>query len=222
MKTSAETFLLLTSDAALQQAMARALANDAVLQLVASFADLVEQARKPGVRGAVIDGRIVDGRIDAKLERLRNQAPLLQLLFVADELTPGLLNDLQPLRVEIVARPLPASAIAVFVERTLTAGRVPTASVTAYIDQLASAHRLSGKEVSLFGVVLENETPEQACQRLGLDAAVFTRTMRRLLKKCHMRSQDRLAKNVMRDALLSTSALTASLIEPLSNNAAAF
>jgi len=222
MKTPAETFLLLSADTALEKALLRALSDEATLVVVDSFADIVEHSLKPNVRGAVIDGRSLAGRLDTKLERLRDQSPLLQVLFVADELSPNLLNDLQPLRVDIVARPLPAQALTIYVERTLSAGRVPTASVTAYIDQLASVHRLSGKEVSLFGVVLENETPEQACQRLGLDEAVFSRTMRRLLKKCHMRSQDRLAKNVMRDALLSTRALTAGLIEPLASNALPF
>lgn len=222
MKTAAETFLLLSADMALEKALLRALSDEATLLVVDTFADIVELSLKPNVRGAVIDGRLLAGRVDTKLERLRDQSPLLQVLFVADELSPNLLNDLQPLRVDIVARPLPAQALTMYVERTLSAGRVPTANVTAYIDQLASAHRLSGKEVSLFGVVLENETPEQACARLGLDQAVFSRTMRRLLKKCHMRSQDRLAKNVMRDALLSTRALTIGLIEPLSSSAVPF
>jgi len=222
MKTLTETFLLLSHDTTLEQALLKALSNEATLLVVHSFGHMLELALNPNVRGAVIDGRELAGRIDTKLERLRDQSPLLQLLFVADELSPNLLNDLQPLRVDIVACPLPAQALSMYVERTLSAGRVPTANVTAYIDQLATAHRLSGKEVSLFGVVLDNETPEHACQRLGLDQAVFSRTMRRLLKKCHMRSQDRLAKNVMRDALLSTRALTAGLIEPLTGRALPF
>lgn len=222
MKTPSDTFLLLSADHTLEMALLRVLGDDATLVLAETFADVVELAQKPNVRGVVIDGRSLAGRIDTKLERLRDQAPLLQVLFLAAELTANLLNDLQPLRVDIVAQPLPPQALTLFVERTLSAGRVPTASVAAYIDQLASTHRLSGKEVSLFGVVLENETREQACERLGLDAVVYSRTMRRLLKKCHMRSQDRLAKNVMRDALLSTRALTACLVEPLRSSALAF
>lgn len=222
MKTRAETFLLLSADSALERALLCALPDDATLLVADSLTDLVELSLKPNVHGAVIDGRLLVGRLDTKLERLRDKSPLLQVLFVADELSPNLINDLQPLRVDIVARPLPAKALALFVERTLSAGRLPTASVTACIDQLAFAHRLSGKEVSLFGVVLDNETPEQACQRLGLDQAVFSRTMRRLLKKCHMRSQDRLAKYVMRDALLSTRPSTASLVEPLTTSALGF
>src|SRR3954454_21976155 len=118
MKTPAETFLLLSADIALEKALLRALSDEATLLVVDSFADIVEQSLEPNVRGAVIDGRSLAGRLDTKLEPLRDQSPLLQLLFVADELSPNLLNDLQPLRVDIVARPLPAQALSMYVERT--------------------------------------------------------------------------------------------------------
>jgi hypothetical protein len=219
MKNTSDLFVVLSADGALSESLSAALPSEASFVVASSYASLLELAKKPGVIGMVVDARSITGRVESKVERLRNDAPLAHILFVADELTANVLNELQPLRVDIVARPLPAEAIAVFVERALTAGRLPNASVNAYIDQLASAHRLNGKEVSLFSVVLDNETPEQACARLGLDEAVYVRTMRRLLKKCHMRSADRLAKNVMRDALLSTRALTASLVEPFTAHA---
>lgn len=215
MKSTSDVFVVLSADGALSESLSAALPSEASFVMASSYANLLELAKKPSVIGMVVDSRSITGRVESKLERLRNDAPLAQILFVADELSANLLNELQPLRIDIVARPLPVEAISVFVDRALTAGRLPNASVNAYIDHLASAHRLSGKEVSLFSVVLDNETPEQACARLGLDEAVYSRTMRRLLKKCHMRSADRLAKNVMRDALLSTRALTASLVEPL-------
>ena len=51
-------------------------------------------------------------------------------------------------------------------------------------EQLLPGHfRLADVDgAKLVGVVLENETPEQACERLGLDEVVYSRTMRRLLK----------------------------------------
>jgi DNA-binding NarL/FixJ family response regulator len=215
MKQSTSRFLILSQDKQLIRAFASALPKDATLQAVDGFQDLFPLLRASDTQGVVIDGQGTGSNTPLEIARVRHEVPLAQLLFVAVDLRAQLLNDLQPLRVDILARPFPLSAFSTFIKRALTAGRVPTASVNAYIDQLASAHKLSGREVSLFSVVLENETVEAACARLGLNDEVFTRTMRRLLKKCHMRSRDRLAKSVMRDALLSTSALTAPLVEPL-------
>ena len=222
MKTANDLFVLLSHDAALAGSLAAAVGDDATLLIANSYAELVELAQQPNVRGLVIDAPALAGPAAQRLERLRVEAPLARLLFVVAELPALLLNELQPLRVDIVARPLPAPALEMFVERSLKAGRLKNKSVAAYIDQLASAHRLNGKEISLFGVVLENETAEQACERLGLDEAVFSRTMRRLLRKCHMRSADRLAKSVLRDALLSTTPLTACMVEPFASSSASF
>ncbi len=219
MKHAPALFVILSSDRALISGFSRCLPDYATLTVVETFQQVLEQSMFPHLRGVVIDGRLLEPPAAAKLDRLRNQVPLAQILYVAADLPAALFNELQPLRIEIVARPLPAGALSLFVERTLAAGRLPSKSVDAYIDHLASAHRLNGKEISLFSVVLENETAEQACARLGLDEAVFSRTMRRLLKKCHMRSKERLAKSVMRDALLSTRTATASLVEPLSKAA---
>lgn len=222
MKSPSDLFVLLSEDAGLAGALSAAIGEEATLRVARSYAELVELAQRPQVRGLVVDAIALPGPTAQRLERLRGEAPLARVLFVVTELPALLLNELQPLRVDIVARPLPAQALALFVERSLKAGRLKTESVAAYIDQLASAHRLNGKEISLFPVVLEDETPEQACLRLGLDEVVFTRTMRRLLRKCHMRNADRLAKSVLRDALLSTTPQTACLVEPFARQAAGF
>jgi hypothetical protein len=214
MKNTADRFVVLSADKALIKALDAALPADASLHVVDTLAALPASLRASDTRGVVLDGQLMGGQTSLVMERVRTLVPLAQLLFVATDLRAQVLNELQPLRVDIVARPLPPQALPVFVERALRAGRLPSASVSAYIDHLASAHRLNHKEVSLFSVVLENETAEQACARLGFDETVFLRTMRRLLKKCHMRSADRLAKSVMRDALLSTNSLTASMVEP--------
>lgn len=203
MKASMASFAVLTREQALLDALTTTLVAPSVIT-VDDYANLLDLVRKPTVVGMVLDARALSGNIESKLARLRNDAPLLKILFVADELSAKLLNELQPLHVEIVARPLPPEGLALFVERTLAAGRLPSARVDACISQLASTYRLNGKEVSLFSVVLDNETAEAARARLGLDEVVYARTMRRLLKKCHMRNADRLAKNVLRDALLST------------------
>jgi hypothetical protein len=222
MKSQSDLFVLLSDDAGLAGALSAAVGGAATLRLAGSYAELLELAQRANVRGLVVDALALSGPTAQRLERLRVEAPLARVLLVISELPALLLNELQPLRVDIVARPLPAQALMMFVERSLKAGRLKTESVAAYIDQLASAHRLNGKEVSLFPVVLDNETPEQACERLGLDEAVFSRTMRRLLRKCHMRSADRLAKSVLRDALLSTTPHTAGLVEPFAGQAAGF
>jgi hypothetical protein len=71
-------------------------------------------------------------------------------------------------------------------------------------------------------LVLEEETAEAACLRLGVDDATLQRSLRRLVKKCRVRNTDRLAKNIMRDALLFSRELTAELIEPMAARAASF
>lgn len=214
MKNTTDRFVVLSSDKALIKALRSALPDDATLQVADSLTALPGCLRASDTRGVVVDGQVVGAQTALTFERIRNLVPLAQLLFIAVDLRAQVLNELQPLRVDVIARPLPPQAFSMFAERALTAGRLPSASVDAYIDHLASAHRLSRKEVSLFSVVLENETAEAARNRLGLDEVVYLRTMRRLLKKCHMRSADRLAKSVMRDALLSTNVLTASMVEP--------
>ena len=215
MKSTQDRFVVLSHDHVLIRALSSALPPEASLAVADSFEAMMPLLRSSDTQGVVIDGQVASKTVALDIGRVRNQVPLAQILFVAVDLRAQLLNDLQPLRVDIVARPFPVQAFVTFVERALTSGRLPTASVNAYIDRLASTHGLNGNEVSLFSVVLENETQEQACARLGLDDEVFSRTMRRLLKKCHMRSADRLAKSVMRDALLSASSLTAPLVEPL-------
>jgi hypothetical protein len=54
-----------------------------------------------------------------------------------------------------------------------------------------------------------------------VDEVTLQRSLRRLVKKCKVRNTDRLAKNLMRDALLFSRKSTAEFIEPLSARAAA-
>ena len=70
-------------------------------------------------------------------------------------------------------------------------------------DPAAPFYAPTGNEVALFPLLLERETPEALCARLNIDEAALSRGLRRLVKKCRVRNTDRLAKNLMRDALLS-------------------
>ncbi len=74
---------------------------------------------------------------------------------------------------------------------------------------LAGEHKLSGNDIALFPLVLDRETPEALCARLNIDQETLSRGLRRLVKKCRVRNTDRLAKNVMRDALLFAPAAVA-------------
>lgn len=202
MKTASNTFLVVSLDEALVAAVQRAVGASGQVELVAGLLEAVPMVSRPGVAGVVVDSAALRGQPLQQLARLRAANPLISILFVVSDLRGSLLNDLQPLRVELLARPLPEGAIARFVARTRVAGRLSDVQVGAFIEQLASTHKLSGSDVALFSVVLDRETPEAVCARLNIDQAALSRGLRRLVKKCRVRNTDRLAKNVMRDALL--------------------
>ncbi len=202
MKIAPDAFVLVSEDAQLIATVRAAVGAQGTLHTVANVAAALELARGASTVGVIVDGQIVRGQPAQELARLRAQGPLVRLLFIATELAPTLLNDLQPLRVELLARPLPAQAFERFVGRTRAAGRLSDVHVGAWIEHLASAHKLNGTDVALFPVVLDRETPDQLCARLNMDRAALSRGLRRLVKKCRVRNTDRLAKNLMRDALL--------------------
>jgi hypothetical protein len=144
------------------------------------------------------------------------------VLFVAGRLEASLVNLLQPLRVQLAARPLPPTLFAQYVERALSGGRVTQRDLSEWIEHLAVERRLSAGDRALIPVVLGNESVEQACDRLGLDRAAIERGLRRMVKKCRVRNADRLARNLLRDALLFSRQETSEWIEPTSSWAASF
>ncbi len=203
MTIAQETFVVASQDPQLIALVRAAVGIHGTVHAVADVAALVALAGVPSMlSGVIVDAQVVRGQPAQELARLRAQGPLVGLLFVATELPASLLNDLQPLRVELLARPLPAQAIDRFVSRTRAAGRLSDVHVGAWIEHLANAHKLNGTDVALFPVVLDRETPEAVCARLNMDRAALSRGLRRLVKKCRVRNTDRLAKNLMRDALL--------------------
>ena len=202
MKTASNVFVVLSEDELLIDAVRAAAGSTAVVKATCDVSEAVSLSRRPSIAGIIVDAAAAGAQPAQQLARLRAASPLVSLLFVASELRASLLNDIQPLRVELVARPLPPQAVELFVQRTLSAGRLSEVHVGAWIDHLASAHKLSGSDVALFSVVLDRETPEALCARLNIDQAALSRGLRRLVKKCRVRNTDRLAKNLMRDALL--------------------
>jgi hypothetical protein len=201
--TSAEhTFVVVTEDAALEAAVRTAVGELARVYGAKDLASALALVRRPGTLGAIVDGNATAVKPVQQLARLRAAAPLVSILFVAGELRSSLLNDIQPLRVELVARPLPTQAIERFIRRSSSAGRLSDVHVGAWIEHLANAHKLNGTDLALFPLVLDRETPEALCLRLNIDRAALSRGLRRLVKKCRVRNTDRLAKNLMRDALL--------------------
>jgi hypothetical protein len=205
MNNASKAFLIVSEDAALIAAVQSAVSDGAVVQVVESLTDARALMQHGAPVGMVIDAAVLRGLPVPQLATVRAISPLVNILFVANEVRGALLNDIQPLRVELLARPLPASAIKHFVRRTLSAGRLSDLQVGAWIERLASEHKLSGNDVALFPLVLDRETPEALCARLNIDQEALSRGLRRLVKKCRVRNTDRLAKNLMRDALLFAS-----------------
>jgi DNA-binding NarL/FixJ family response regulator len=217
---SRDLFILVSDDSLLFRALTQLAGDRAEIQVASNLATL--EAERSRVRGVIVDGTLVKTQVVRELTRLRSAYPLANLLFIASVSQMPLLNDLQPLRVEILARPLPQQALSAFLDRTLSAGRLSGRSMRAWIDEMANECRLTRRDVALMPLVLEEETVAVTCARLGVDEATIQRSLRRLVKKCRVRNTDRLAKNIMRDALLFSRELTAELIEPMAARAASF
>lgn len=209
MSLTQNTFVVISEDAELIETVRSSVGADALVQVARDLAEALPLVVTPPAVAVVVDGSVLRGSVVTQLSRLRASGPLVSILFIASELRAGLLNDIQPLRVELLARPLPMDAVVRFVRRSLSAGRLSDLQMQIWIERLASEHKLSGNDLALFPLVLDRETPEALCARLNIDQEALSRGLRRLVKKCRVRNTDRLAKNVMRDALLFSSLSTA-------------
>jgi hypothetical protein len=216
-----DLFLLVSDDALLVRTLTQLTQARAELIDGAGAAEVAREDRAR-VRALFVDGTLFSQNVVRELTRLRNSFPLAHMMFIATPAQTHLLNEFQPLRVDVFARPLPQSAVAPFIDRALSAGRLSDRSMRAWIEEMAGECRLTRRDVALMPLVLEVETPDATCARLGLDAATLQRSLRRLVKKCRVRNTDRLAKNMMRDALLFSREVTADLIEPMAARAASF
>jgi FixJ family two-component response regulator len=216
-----DLFILVSDDALLSRTLTQLTSERAEMVVTSNVVQALTVDRRR-VRGVILDGAQIKLQVVRELTRLRATFPLAHVLFVASAAQMMLLNDVQPLRVELLARPLPAHALAAFVERATSAGRLSERSMQVWIEEMACECRLTRRDVALMPLVLEAETAAATCARLGVDEATLQRSLRRLVKKCRVRNTDRLAKNLMRDALLFSREATADLIEPLSARAASF
>ena len=212
MSMSRPTLLLVSDDALFTRTVlvaAHAHSNVIVATTMAQAQTLVR-----GARAIILDGALLKGQARTSVVKLRTLAPLAPLMFVAPQLDAALINDLQAERVQLTVRPLPANTISLFLERSFSAGVLPRQAVSMWIERFAVENRLTRGDVALLPLVLGDEEPEDVCERLGYDRSQLSRALRRLVKKCRVRNTDRLARNIMRDAYLFRSDLTADLIEP--------
>ncbi len=216
-----DLFLLVSDDALLLRTLHQLTQHCAEL-IHGQSAVALARGDRPRVRAVFVDGSLFQYGVVRELIRLRNHFPLAHVMLIATSAQTLLVNDIQPLRIALFARPLPQSALALFIDRALSAGRLSDRNMRAWIAEMAEECRLTQRDVALLPLVLEEETPEATCARLGLDEAGLQRSLRRLVKKCRVRNTDRLAKNMMRDALLFSRKHTIDLIEPMANRAASF
>jgi hypothetical protein len=211
MSMSRPTLLLVSDDALFTRSVlvaANAHSNVIVATSVQQALTMVRSAR-----AVVLDGALIKTQVRNNVIKLRTLAPLAPLLYVAPQLDAALINELQAERVQLTVRPLPANTISLFLERAFSAGVLPRQAVSMWIQRFAVENRLTRGDVALLPLVLGDEESEDVCERLGYDRAQLTRALRRLVKKCRVRNTDRLARNLMRDAYLFRSDLTAELIE---------
>jgi hypothetical protein len=218
---SRDLFIVVSEDVLLLRTFTQCAHERAAIVVTSNVATALA-ANRQRVRGILVDGMHIQQQVIRELSRLRAAHPLASILFVTSPSHLFMINDLQPLRVELLARPLPAAALSGFVDRALSAGKLSGQNMRAWIEEVAGECRLTRRDLALMPLVLEEETFEATCARLGIDEPTLTRALRRLVKKCRVRNTDRLAKNLMRDALLFSRASTIALIEPLSARAASF
>src|SRR4051794_31510289 len=169
MRSVIDTFVLVSDDALLQRALTQLSEKRAAVIATSNVSDALRLSSGRQVRAIVVDGCLLKATAVRELTRLRSAFPLANVLFVAAPQQTSLLNDVQPLRVEFVARPLPQSALSVFVERTLSSGRLSDRSMRAWIAEVASECRLTRNDVALMPLVLDEETHDETRERLGLD-----------------------------------------------------
>jgi DNA-binding NarL/FixJ family response regulator len=197
-----ETFVWVGAACATAQVLKRVVGKRANVVVVPNIDAALAECAQRDVRGIALDGSELAVRSTAAFDALRRAAPLARIVYVTRELSGDLVNQLQPLRIQVICRPLPDSAIEAFVEQALGSGHVPESMLRASIDQLRVQYQLSGRDVALFPMLLDAESEPQVRERLGIDADALQRSLRRLVRKCHMRNPERLASSVMRDALL--------------------
>lgn len=219
--SNTDLIALVSDDALLARALSQAVDSRAVVVRLAVLEELAVPERR-SLRALVVDGAAFEKGALAELQRLRARHPLARLMFIATPAQIHLLNELQPLRIEVFVRPLPLSVLKDVLGRALSAGRLSDSSLQAWIAELAGECRLNRRDLALMPLVLEMESPVVTRARLGIDQEKLDRALRRLVKKCRIRNTDRLAKNVMRDALLFSQERTLELIEPLSARVASF
>jgi hypothetical protein len=212
MTASLPTLLLVSDDALFTRSVQVAAHGHSEVLVATTMQQALTMVRS--VRAVVLDGAMFPAQVRLNVVKLRTLAPLTPMLFVAPTLAPSLINELQAERVQLAVRPLPANTIPLFLERAFSAGRLPRRAVSAWIERFAEEQRLTRGDVALLPLVLGEEEAEDVCMRLGYDRGQLVRALRRLVKKCRVRNTDRLARNLMRDAYLFRSELTAELIEP--------
>jgi hypothetical protein len=207
--------VLISDDALLARSVAVAAGEHCSVKIVRGLAEAQKLlTEEQGARAVILDGALVKTNVQGEIARFRALAPIASMLFVAGQFTPALVNAVQAERVQLVARPLPPSSLTLFIERAFRAGRMPRRAMNDWVQCFATEHRLTRTDVALLPLVLGDEELESTCERLGMDRPQITRGLRRLVKKCRVRNTDRLARNLMRDAYLFSSELTAELIEP--------
>jgi hypothetical protein len=214
MLPSAQKLVLVSDDALLARSVQVASLSLCSLVVANTIAQAHKILTESQARAVIIDGALFGPRADEQLAKLRRAAPLAAFMYVAPQLDLSLINALQCQRVQLLVRPLPPSALAQFVERAFSAGIVSRSAVKQWIAHLAVEMRLSRADLHLMPFVLGEEDEAAACLRLDMDRATLERGLRRLIKKCRVRNLDRLARNIMRDAYLIGSDITAELIEP--------
>src|SRR5688500_10700683 len=104
--------VLISDDALLARSVQLAAGEHCSVRIVRTMADAQKLLTdEPGARAVILDGALVKTNVQGEIARVRALAPIASMLFVAGQFTPALVNAVQAERVQLVARPLPPSAL---------------------------------------------------------------------------------------------------------------
>ena len=138
-----------------------------------------------------------------RVRTIRAVAPLVPVLVLVDDPSAPLLTWLHGQGVECVGACASAATLTGFAQRALAFGFLPDQRLSRTVQQMAERLALTPREVQLLVSTLGNESRGRMRRRFGISENTLKTQVRGLLRKCSERNLDRLAKNVLRVALLA-------------------
>lgn len=197
------TFLVITRDAGLARTLEERFQHHGAVMQTKPYQEALA-ALKPGchLAGIVVDLDSCDVPSLDAVKSLRESDPLIPVLALASSLESELINALHARRSEFVLKPFGHHNIDSFAQRALMEGWLSDEKIVAATNSMTAQFMLTPREAELIAFAVGIESLPNAIQRLGISESTLKPLLRSLLRKCSARSTDKLAKVVLRGALV--------------------